>query len=362
VSTDVREHGHTRYSHVCWASSIVFHGIVVSAALALVSELTLPPSKEMFTWEVAVVETPAPPEPAAPPPPPVAPTLPEPQPVKTPAPVKPRPMRQQPVVQAMEPQQEKQPVEQAQPVQEVQPVQELQSVKEAQPLREARLEQALQPVQQAPHEQVTPMSRPVQEESRPSREVTQSVSRSDAPVEAAESIEKPAATVQSVGHTEATVQDHVVASAPVPSERGLIEESHAPIETAQKVEQPITARTTPTVQQRSLQHMPVKARPTARPDYGWLAQALWANVDQRKRYPLEAKLNRWEGKVILRLTIEQRGTSVYLIDLALEESSGHAILDRHTQDIVRKAFPIEVKHALSQPRVQLHLPFSYSME
>ena len=234
---------------------------------------------------------------------------------------------------------------------------------EAQPVQETRLQEALQPVQQAAHEQVTTMTRPVQEESHPSREAPQSVSRSDAPVETAESVEKPHATVQPLTeHTETTVQDYAVTSAPATTERAAVEESQAPIETVQKVEQPVTARTTPTIQQRTLQHMPLRARPTARPDYGWLAQALWANVDQRKRYPLEAKLNRWEGKVILRLTIEQRGTSVHLLDLALEESSGHAILDRHTQDIVRKAFPIEVKHALTQPQVQLHLPFSYSME
>ena len=111
----------------------------------------------------------------------------------------------------------------------------------------------------------------------------------------------------------------------------------------------------------SARHLSV-AKPAARPDYGWLAQALWANVDQRKRYPAEAKRNRWEGKVVLRLTIEQRGSSVHLLDLTLEESSGHAVLDRHTQEMVRNAFPLEVKHALSQPRIQLHVPFSYSMQ
>jgi TonB family protein len=361
VNTHVRQPGHARYSSVCWAFSIVIHGVVVSAALALVSELTLPPSKEMFTWEVAVVETPAPAEPA-PPPSPVAPTPPDPQPVKTPAPVKP-PLRQESVVQATEPVQETRPVEPAQPVREVQPVQAFQSVKETQPLREAQVQQALQPVQQAPHEQVTAMTRPVREESRPSREVTQSVSRSDGPVETTESVEKPVATVQPLTErTGTTVHDYAITSVPAATERAAIEASEAPVETDRTVEQPVTARTIPAVQQRPLQHMPVRARPAARPDYGWLAQALWANVDQRKRYPLEAKLNRWEGKVTLRLTIEQRGTSVYLLDLALEESSGHAILDRHTQDIVRKAFPIEVKHALTQPQVQLHLPFSYSME
>ncbi|MGE0276562.1 MAG: TonB family protein [Nitrospiraceae bacterium] len=364
MSADAPQSHPARYSTVCWVLSIIIHGVLVGAALALVSDLTLPPSQEPFSWDVAVVEKSTPPEPQAPPP--VTPTPPEPEPVKTPAPVKPRPTRQEPVVQKTEPVQETrpmEPVQEMQQVQELQPVQEVQSVQETRPVEEARLQEALQPVQQATYEQVAAVTRPAQAESRPSREVTQSVSQSSSTVEAATSVEKPLATAQSVTeHASPTVQDYAVTSAPAAAERAAVEESQSPVEAAQKVEQPLVARTTPAVQQRTVQHMPVRAKPAARPDYGWLAQALWANVDQRKRYPAEAKRNRWEGKVVLRLTIEQRGSSVHLLDLTLEESSGHAVLDRHTQEMVRNAFPLEVKHALSQPRIQLHVPFSYSMQ
>jgi TonB family protein len=354
---------------------VVFHGVLVSAALALVSELTLPPQLEVFTWDVAVVETPTPPEPvAASTPPPVAPAPPTPQPVKTPVPKKSDPVKPEPVVQAQQPVESIQPVQETQPirehqlVQETEPVREHQLVQETEPVREhqpVQETQALttaQPVRHTMAEQVATATQPVQTDTRPSREVTHAVSRSHVPVESAESVEQTVATVQSVAHTETTVQDHAVASAPAASERALIEASHAPIETAQKVEQPVAAQALPAVQQRVMRHMPVRTRPAAQPDYGWLAQALWANVEQRKRYPSEAKLNRWEGKVVLRLTIEQRGTSIYLVDLALEESSGHAVLDRHTQEVVRKAFPIKVKHTLAQPQIQLYLPFSYSMD
>jgi len=364
MSKGIRQPSHARHSSLCWAFSIVIHGVVVSAALALVSDLTLPPAQEKFMWDVAVVEKPVPPEPAVPAPPPVTPTPPEPQPVKAPVPTKPRPVKHEPVLQTQQPVQTSQPLDPVRPVQEVQRTQEIPPVQESQPVEEAQIQPQLQPVQQATHEQATTVTRPVQEESRPSREVTQSVSRNDAPVETAESVERSLQTVPPLReHVEAAVvQDHAVTPVPSVTERATVEESHTPVETTQKVEQTVIARHTPAVQQRTVQQMPVRAKPETRPDYGWLAQALWANVDQRKRYPLEAKLNRWEGKVILRLTIEQRGTSVHLLDLALEESSGHAVLDRHTQEMVRKAFPIEVKHALSQPRVQLHLPFSYSME
>jgi protein TonB len=371
VSTDARQSRPARYS-VCWVLSIAIHGMVVGAALALVSDLTLPPSQERFSWDVAVVEKPAPPEPAAPAPPPVTPTPPEPQPVKTPVSAKPRPIKHEPIlpaqqpVQAAEPREAVRPVQEVQQPQEIQPARETRPVQEVRPVREAQLQQTLQPVQQAAQELATAVTRPVQDESRPAREVTQSVSHNDASVETAEPAERPLQTAQPLMRGEqvevSEVQDHAVTSVPSVTQHTTVEESQVPVEAAPKVEQPVVARHTPAVHQRTVQHMPVRAKPAARPDYGWLAQALWANVDQRKRYPAEAKLNRWEGNVVLRLTIEQRGTSVHLLDLTLEESSGHAVLDKHTQEMVRKAFPLEVKHALSQPRIQLHVPFSYSMQ
>ena len=63
-----------------------------------------------------------------------------------------------------------------------------------------------------------------------------------------------------------------------------------------------------------------------------------------------------------RLTLEQRGAAGRLLDLVLEESSGHTILDRHTLDMVRNAFPLQVKHQLAQSKLQVDLPFSYRME
>jgi len=50
------------------------------------------------------------------------------------------------------------------------------------------------------------------------------------------------------------------------------------------------------------------------------------------------------------------------LELSLEESSGHTVLDRHTLDMVRNAFPLKVKHEMAQSKLELDLPFSYRME
>jgi protein TonB len=341
---------------------VTTHTVLVSAAMALVAELTPPPPTDTFKWDVSVVQAPpAPAEPIAPPP--VAETPPPPQPVTTPPPRKTQSVKTEPVIQAQ------QPVRQVQPVQEVQPIQEVQPVQEIQPVQESMPVETAQPVPQLTQQQVETVTRSIQEEVRPTTEIAQTVTRAETSVEQAQSVEQqlsaaPQVMTQPVvaAHPGQSSQSQPIMAAPSVADRGRIEESQASVEAPQQVEQAVVDRAVPTVQQRAVRHRTIHARPGERPDYGWLSQALWSTVEQRKRYPAEARRNHWEGKVILRLTIEQRGASVHLLNLVLEESSGHHILDRHTLDMVRNAFPLEVKHRLSQSKVELDLPFSYRME
>lgn len=337
---------HRRRSTLCWIFSLATHGLLVTAALALMAEITLPPSPETFKWDVAMVPSPAPPEEPEAAPPPVQPPPPAPQPVRTPPPKKPRPVKAEPVVQAPQPVQETRPVE-TQPVQDAVPL------------------QTAQAIQQVP-QQVEPVTRPLKETVQPAPEVTETVVRSGTPVAATDAVEQQSVTSQSQPIVTAAVSptaSPVTQTVSPVTERTVVEESQAPVATAQQVEQTVTARAAPQVQQRAaVQHLPVRSRPAAQPDYGWLSQALWSTVEQRKRYPQEARRNHWQGKVILRLTIEQRGAALHLLDVTLEESSGHTLLDRHTLDMVRKAFPLDVPHVMAQQQVQLHLPFSYRME
>jgi protein TonB len=274
-----------------------------------------------------------------------------------------QPVKTEPVMQA------KQPVQQTQPVQDVQPVQEVQSVQEIKPVQESMPVETAQPVQQATQQQVEPVTRSTQEEVRPTTDVSQTVTRAEASVEQVQAVEQQVAAVPQV--TARTVvaaqpsqssQEQPIMAAPSLAERGRVEASQAAVEAPQQMEQAVVQREMQSVRHRVVQQRAVRARPAAQADFGWLGQAVWSSVEQRKRYPAEAKRNRWEGRVIVRLTIEQRGAAVHLINVSLEESSGHSFLDRHTLDMVRNAFPLPVKHQLAQSKVQLDLPFLYSME
>jgi protein TonB len=96
--------------------------------------------------------------------------------------------------------------------------------------------------------------------------------------------------------------------------------------------------------------------PTA--DYGWLAKSLWQRVVELKRYPHRARLNHWEGKVVLRAVIRHDG---HLADLALHESSGYDELDEAAMELVREACPLHLAQPLGREQVVVQVPITYAL-
>ena len=316
---------------LCWVFSMSIHGLLIGMAVVLLTEIP-PPPPPTFKWDVAMVQAP----------PPASVELvgrrAEFSPVAPPAWGE---VAQQAAAWAVAAirREAREPVQQVQPVQESLPV------------------QTAQPIQQVTTQQVETVTQTIQETISPTTEVAQTVVEHTAAVQETTPIVQQYSEAQAVASTEPVTRQ----AEPVTQVAAVVSDA-APIEAPQQVEQAIVQRPRETVQHRVVQQRTVRARPGERPDFGWLSQALWSSVDQRKRYPAEAKRNRWEGRVILRLTIEQRGAAVHLLDLVLEESSGHSVLDRHTLDMVRNAFPLQVKHQLALAKIQLDLPFSYRME
>ncbi|MCS6317480.1 MAG: TonB family protein [Nitrospira sp.] len=99
-------------------------------------------------------------------------------------------------------------------------------------------------------------------------------------------------------------------------------------------------------------------RPATKADYGWLAESLHRRIIELRHYPSPARLNGWEGKVVLKVSIRQDGQ---LKDVEVVKSSGHESLDQAAMEAVRRACPLHMKHELTAPMVVLHLPVSYSL-
>jgi protein TonB len=398
-----------------WVLSIALHGCLMLAVMTAMPKLTLPVENEPFRWEVALVQAPTsapaavPPAQSVPEPVPSKPLQPQQQPARPPEPLPQKaatPIQRQdatqPVRREIEPiQREIQPVQRTiepvqrdiQPVQrEVQPIQrEPQPHVEAdqparliEPAREvAAVERATAEVQEI--KKVERTAEPLT--SEPAQEIAAAVEQpvsqtAPAPLEARET---PAPVIQH-RTAETRLESEVVARAPAmetPASPPVIERP-APIEQA-AIAQPtqpapavpspapqesVAPPIPPTAAQTSDQpapaiheQPPVVARsvtpiPGRKADYGWLAQSLHSRIVELRQYPSIARVNGWEGKVVLRVQIRQDGN---LDSVSVVKSSGHETLDNAAMDAVRRACPLHMKHEISSPMVVVQVPINYSL-
>jgi protein TonB len=115
----------------------------------------------------------------------------------------------------------------------------------------------------------------------------------------------------------------------------------------------------PTVLQRPQAiERPIITRRTM-PDYGWLARALRERLEQVTSYPPAAKMNRWEGQVIVQVSVQADG---HLVNPSIEQSSGYAMLDEAAIEALRQASPLALRHRLDRPQVDVSVPLTYQLE
>lgn len=101
-----------------------------------------------------------------------------------------------------------------------------------------------------------------------------------------------------------------------------------------------------------------RSGPATKADYGWLADTLRRRVAEVKRYPPAARMNHWEGKVILHAVINEEG---HLADIRIHESSGHEVLDEAAIEAVRHVCPLALKHPLGRAQVAIRIPINYTL-
>jgi protein TonB len=392
MSSSISPHStHYRGFHG-WATSLALHGLAAGLIFLMTERLTLAPAPEPFTWNVVVQASPSPdnvkpsqadPEIATPPSPPDTQT--QPTPIENTA-------AHVPVVQRSQPHVRPQPAMRKQ-VQEMRPVERAshnvieQAIRTPSPtVMERRTEpvnRPVEPMNEAPIvETVSPqlVERPIErapaqnaapiEESLPAQhaEVVRTDSRhvtEDHPV---------VHDVRPVAEPEPVIEQTVSAQEAVPSQSSPVMAK----ETAQSIEKnpieqrivtersstvvheenAIRAQTETAKLQPSVNRPTAQAFPTPQADYGWLVEALRSKVQELKRYPAIARMNNWEGRVVLRAVIKDNGE---VAELEVAESSGHAALDAAALEAMRRASPLKLPHRLGRSHVVLHVPIRYHL-
>ncbi|MEQ1793908.1 MAG: energy transducer TonB [Nitrospira sp.] len=173
----------------------------------------------------------------------------------------------------------------------------------------------------------------------------------EAPVQRAEeaSRETEASTLVSRGGPQESRED---ASAPAPAPMTATAVSSDAINDSQ----PLPA---------ALRGEPVAAVTTgpasiqAKPDFGWLMQTLWSRVAELKRYPHEARLNHWQGKVVVRAVIDEHG---HLLEVTIATSSGHEALDRAAIEVIKRSCPLALPQPLGRSQIVLRVPIQYRLD
>ncbi len=98
--------------------------------------------------------------------------------------------------------------------------------------------------------------------------------------------------------------------------------------------------------------------PTTR-DYGWLSEAILRRVEEMKRYPPSARVDRAEGKVVVKAVINEDGS---IGEVEVFQSSGHPGLDKAAVETMRQAAPFHLPRPLGQPRMTIKIPMSYRLD
>jgi len=84
-----------------------------------------------------------------------------------------------------------------------------------------------------------------------------------------------------------------------------------------------------------------------------------AHLNQRKKYPTEARKAREQGVVKVRFTVDRTGN---ISNVSITGSSGHAILDQATLALMQRVAPLPAMPAsMAQDKVTISLPIDYSL-
>ena len=111
------------------------------------------------------------------------------------------------------------------------------------------------------------------------------------------------------------------------------------------------------VQMASISQVP--SNPPAKRDYGWLSEMILRRVEELKRCPASARMDRAEGKVVVKAVINEDGN---LGEVEVFQSSGYTLLDKAAVETMRQAAPFHLPHPLGQPRMTIKIPMNYRLD
>jgi protein TonB len=357
-----------------WGASLGLHACLALAAFGLLPKMAMVVQDEPFKWDVVMVE-PAPetvrpedPAPKVQPAPPVKPQRvrpvqppPQPQQRQVETRVAPQPVQRevQPMLETVRPQPQIQPQPE---VVQVQPKKiEPQEIQQPEPLMQAMTPAEVKREVTPAIEQTVLESTSVAAQTYEAQPVV-----SGPPV--VETKSEPIVTASTPVTHDIPVSEPASASpAPAPAMEAAVAANEppptsTPSDSTESVPPPTSpvaaAQPDPATMEEHQVVASAAISKTAKADNTWVADSLHRRISELRHYPSMARLNGWEGKVVLKVSIRKDG---HLKDVQVVTSSGHASLDQAAIEAVKRACPLHMKHELTAPMVVLHLPVNYRL-
>lgn len=114
----------------------------------------------------------------------------------------------------------------------------------------------------------------------------------------------------------------------------------------------------PTSQGHRPERLPERGTAT-RSDYGWLAHTIRARIEEVKRYSVEARVNEWEGQVVISASILADG---HIVDIRVVESSGNRRLDEDAKTMVGHASPLTLSQPIGVAKITVKVPIIFGLQ
>lgn len=163
--------------------------------------------------------------------------------------------------------------------------------------------------------------------------------------ESAEQAESPAATNAPPEPIAEVLTDHA-AAAPQPD----VSSSTAP---------PATSMDSSQTEAAAIHHPVVTQSISGKSQYAWLMELLRRRIVSLQAYPHLARMQGWEGVVVVKTTIDSNGD---LLDAVVTKSSGYGALDEDAVRLMHRVCPVHLTRDLGKSRIAVMVPIRYRLD
>lgn len=109
----------------------------------------------------------------------------------------------------------------------------------------------------------------------------------------------------------------------------------------------------------AINHPPITQSVSARSQYEWLMELLRQRIIRFQAYPHQARMQGWEGIVVVKTVIAADGS---LVDAVVTKSSGYGALDEDAVRLMRRVCPVHLPQNLGKSKIAVLVPIRYRLD